>query len=99
MKQKVKNQLREIGDRIDDSSIDFAITLLQKLKEEYSQYELSLQLEYEDYSDYKTLFLYGERDETDEEENKRLKAEKEWKELQRIRDEKELQRLKEKLKK
>lgn len=83
-----------------DGSIESAIAELEELKETYSDKYDSLflevetyQLPYDDYT-YAKVVLYGEREETDSEFEKRIEKDKKYKERQKEADKKELARLK-----
>lgn len=93
-----------ITDTLDDVSIDgsieSAIAELEELKEEYSdKYDRlfleteTYQIPYDDWS-YAKVVLYGEREETDSELEKRIEKDKKYKERQKEADKKELARLK-----
>jgi len=96
-KQKVEANISDIGDQIDGVPIDNLLAILGKFKETYTEYELFVKLDYEQYSDDRTLFIYGKRDETDDEQKKRLEEEKEWEKRHKERDERMFKELKEKL--
>jgi hypothetical protein len=83
-----------------DGSIESAIAELEELKEKYSdKYDRlfleteTYQIPYDDWS-YAKVVLYGEREETDSEFEKRIEKDKKYKERQKEADKKELARLK-----
>ena len=83
-----------------DGSIESAIAELEELKETYSdKYDRlfleteTYQIPYDDWS-YAKVVLYGEREETDSELEKRIEKDKKYKERQKEADKKELARLK-----
>lgn len=83
-----------------DGSIESAISELEELKEKYSdKYDRlfleteTYQIPYDDWS-YAKVVLYGEREETDSEFEKRIEKDKKYKERQKEADKKELARLK-----
>ena len=83
-----------------DGSIESAIAELEELKETYSdKYDRlfleteTYQIPYDDWS-YAKVVLYGEREETDSEFEKRIEKDKKYKERQKEADKKELARLK-----
>ena len=83
-----------------DGSIASAIAELEELKETYSdKYDRlfleteTYQIPYDDWS-YAKVVLYGEREETDSEFEKRIEKDKKYKERQKEADKKELARLK-----
>ena len=86
-KKKIRERIKEITYIFDDGKLSYLINKLEEIKKEseelgYSDLEIDKEYCCDYYNDSKIEFyLYGTREETDEEYNKRMKKNKKKKEI------------------